>query len=612
MPGSAEGAHDPVMNSLVGRLAATCYRRRRTVLVIRLTAVVVLSGVMGAVGSDYRDDFTLPGVESKRGSDILDAEFGGQGAGQVGDIVFQTQRGVADPEVREAMEAFLSDVAEIHGVVAVTSRYEPRQRVADLSARRRRALHTHSPLGCSPVSPVDQLGLADPRRPVAPQPPPRPAIAEVTAVSSAASSSCRSSSSRCSPGTVTPQSSRCARKSLRSPPRCPLRGIGARSTHDLRRPAFQCPADRASDRARGGCGTQARWRRRPPWRVRSPSRPATDSITTPPRSNLMTPIIEAHDLSKRFGKIRALDNLELVAQPGGVTALLGPNGAGKTTFISAVATLLRADSGELRVAGFDAATEPRRVRQVIGLAGQSASVEPAMTGTENLELVARLFGLDRRASRTAAAEILERLGLTDARDRLVRTYSGGMRRRLDLGASLVGRPRLLLLDEPTTGLDPRSRMELWDAIRSLVADGTDILLTTQYLEEADHLARDVVIVDHGRVIAAGTPDELKDRAGRDVIEVRPRAAGDLVAVEQVLAAVAAETAHSDMDTQRVSAAIDGGAEQLAVVVRLLDEQRVALDDIGLRRPTLDEVFLALTSQFPAPTNPDTEPAADAA
>jgi ABC-2 type transport system ATP-binding protein len=326
----------------------------------------------------------------------------------------------------------------------------------------------------------------------------------------------------------------------------------------------------------------------------------------------MTPIIEAHDLSKRFGKIRALDNLELVAQPGGVTALLGPNGAGKTTFISAVATLLRADSGELRVAGFDAATEPRRVRQVIGLAGQSASVEPAMTGTENLELVARLFGLDRRASRTAAAEILERLGLTDARDRLVRTYSGGMRRRLDLGASLVGRPRLLLLDEPTTGLDPRSRMELWDAIRSLVADGTDILLTTQYLEEADHLARDVVIVDHGRVIAAGTPDELKDRAGRDVIEVRPRAAGDLVAVEQVLAAVAAETAHSDMDTQRVSAAIDGGAEQLAVVVRLLDEQRVALDDIGLRRPTLDEVFLALTSQFPAPTNPDTEPAADAA
>jgi len=326
----------------------------------------------------------------------------------------------------------------------------------------------------------------------------------------------------------------------------------------------------------------------------------------------MTPIIEAHDLSKRFGKVRALDNLELVAQPGGVTALLGPNGAGKTTFISAVATLLRPDSGELRVAGFDAATEPRRVRQVIGLAGQSASVEPAMTGAENLELVARLFGLDRRASRTAAAEVLERLGLVDAGDRLVRTYSGGMRRRLDLGASLVGRPRLLLLDEPTTGLDPRSRMELWDAIRSLVADGTDILLTTQYLEEADHLARDVVIVDHGRVIAAGTPDELKDRAGRDVIEVRPRAAGDLVAVEQVLAVVAAESAHSDMDTQRVSAAIDGDAEQLAVVVRLLDERRVALDDIGLRRPTLDEVFLALTGQFPAPTDPDTEPAADAA
>jgi ABC-2 type transport system ATP-binding protein len=250
----------------------------------------------------------------------------------------------------------------------------------------------------------------------------------------------------------------------------------------------------------------------------------------------MTPIIEARGLTKRFGDVRALDGLDLVAEPGRVTALLGPNGAGKTTFVSAVATLLRPDEGVLRVAGIDAASEPRRVRQVIGLAGQHASVEPAMTGTENLELVARLFGLDRRAARRAAAAVLDRLGLSGAGDRLVRTYSGGMRRRLDLGASLVGRPRLLLLDEPTTGLDPRSRMALWDAIRSLVADGTDVLLTTQYLEEADQLAREVVIVDRGRVIDAGSPEQLKDRAGRNVIEVRPRAAGDLVAVEQALAA----------------------------------------------------------------------------
>jgi daunorubicin resistance ABC transporter ATP-binding subunit len=318
----------------------------------------------------------------------------------------------------------------------------------------------------------------------------------------------------------------------------------------------------------------------------------------------MPPIIEAQGLSKRFGSVRALDALDFVAESGHVTALLGPNGAGKTTFVSAVATLLRPDSGGLRVAGIDAIAEPRRVRQVIGLAGQAASVEPAMTGLENLEFVARLFGLDRRTARTAAADLLERLGLGDAGDRLVRTYSGGMRRRLDLGASLVGRPRLLLLDEPTTGLDPRSRIDLWDAIRDLVADGTDVLLTTQYLEEADRLARHVAIVDHGRVVAAGTPDELKDRAGRDVVEVRPRSAGDLPAVEGVFAAVAADVPRTDLDTQRVSAPVDGGAGELAAVIRLLDERGIAIDDVGLRRPTLDEVFLALTGEHLGPTDPD--------
>jgi ABC-2 type transport system ATP-binding protein len=327
----------------------------------------------------------------------------------------------------------------------------------------------------------------------------------------------------------------------------------------------------------------------------------------------MTPIVEARGLTKRFGKVEALAGLDLVAQSGHVTALLGPNGAGKTTFISAVATLLRPDGGELRVAGIDVTSEPQRVRRVIGLAGQFASVEPAMTGRENLEFVGRLFGLDRRRARSAATAVLDRIGLTDDAGRLVRTYSGGMRRRLDLGASLVGRPQLLLLDEPTSGLDPRSRIELWEAIRNLVADGTDVLLTTQYLEEADQLARDVVIIDRGRVIAAGTPDELKDRAGRDVIEVRPRAAGDLPAVEDTLASVAAETPRCDLDTSRVSVAADGGADQLTIVVRLLDERGIAVDDVGLRRPSLDEVFLTLTGRGVTPaTTDEADPASDAA
>ena len=323
----------------------------------------------------------------------------------------------------------------------------------------------------------------------------------------------------------------------------------------------------------------------------------------------MSAIIEARGLTKSFGDTHALAGLDLTAEAGRVTALLGPNGAGKTTFISAVSTLLRPDSGELRVAGIDVLAEPKKVRQVIGLAGQYASVEPAMTGIENLEMVARLFGLDRVNAKRAAGEVLERIGLTEAGTRVVRDYSGGMRRRLDLGASLVGRPRLLLLDEPTTGLDPRSRSELWDAIRDLVSDGTDVLLTTQYLEEADQLARDVVIVDHGRVIASGTPDELKDQAGRDVIEVRPRSAGDLPAVAEILASVAAEEPRSDDDSHRITATVDGGAGDLATVVRLLDERGLQVDDIGLRRPTLDEVFLTLTGQ---PIDPSDGPAADAA
>ena len=321
----------------------------------------------------------------------------------------------------------------------------------------------------------------------------------------------------------------------------------------------------------------------------------------------MAPIIEARGLTKAFGETHALAGLDLVAESGRVTALLGPNGAGKTTFISAVATLLKPDSGELRVAGIDVLANPKAVRQVIGLAGQYASVEPAMTGLENLRMVARLFGLDKTEAATAAVDVLGRLGLSDAGDKLVRDYSGGMRRRLDLGASLVGSPHLLLLDEPTTGLDPRSRIDLWEAIRGLVADGTDVLLTTQYLEEADQLARDVVIVDHGRVIASGTPDELKNMAGSDVIEVRPRSAADLEAVRDVLATIGSEAPRVDTDTQRASVSVEDGANKLSTVVRLLDEGGITSDDIGLRRPTLDEVFLGLTGQ-PLDSGPDDDTA----
>ncbi|HEU5476290.1 MAG TPA: ATP-binding cassette domain-containing protein [Gaiellaceae bacterium] len=323
----------------------------------------------------------------------------------------------------------------------------------------------------------------------------------------------------------------------------------------------------------------------------------------------MSAIVETRALRKRFGEVEALAGLDLAAASGQVTALLGPNGAGKTTFIGSVATLVRPDSGELRVAGIDARAEPARVRRVIGLAGQSASVEQAMTGRENLEFTARLFGLGRREARAAASAVLERLELVDAADRLVRTYSGGMRRRLDLGASLVGNPKLLLLDEPTTGLDPRSRMELWNAIRNLVSDGTDVLLTTQYLEEADQLARHVVIIDHGRAIAAGTPAELKSRVGRDVVEVRPQRTSDLPGVEEALGHVTAEPARVDFDTGTVSVSADRGAEQLTEVLRLLVERRIAVEDIGLRRPSLDEAFLTLTGRHAERETEANEPAA---
>ena len=307
----------------------------------------------------------------------------------------------------------------------------------------------------------------------------------------------------------------------------------------------------------------------------------------------MTPILEARGLMKRYGKTQALAGLDLVVSPGRVVALLGPNGAGKTTFVRAVATLLRPDAGTLHVDGIDALRKPAKVRQVVGLAGQFAAVEEAMTGRENLEMVGRLFGLGKKEAKAAAVRVLDQMQLTADADRLVRTYSGGMRRRIDLGISLAGTPRLLLLDEPTTGLDPASRIQLWDTIRSLVATGTDILLTTQYLDEADRLASDIVIIDHGTVIAAGTPAELKTRAGDDMIEVHVRDAGHLPAVCGVLAKIG-DDPRVDVPQRRAYVAVDDGSSRLMDALRILDQQDITVEDISLRRPSLDEVFLALT------------------
>jgi ABC-2 type transport system ATP-binding protein len=318
----------------------------------------------------------------------------------------------------------------------------------------------------------------------------------------------------------------------------------------------------------------------------------------------MHALIEAEGLSKRFGKVQALNALDLTIPSGQVVAFLGPNGAGKSTFIRTVATLLRPDSGSLRVAGHDVVCDAMAVRRLIGLAGQSAAVEEMMTGRENLAMVARLYGQSRKMARRNAARILELVDLAAAGDRIVKGYSGGMRRRLDLGASLVGTPGLLLLDEPTTGLDPGSRIDLWDAIRELGQAGTDILLTTQYLDEADHLAAYIVIIDEGRVIAQGKPDELKSRAGSDRIELHTRELTDLTRAVAVLAALGAGTPSSDPATRRCSIAAPAGAQLLPVVVRALDDAEIAVEDIRLRRPTLDEVFLALTGHTTRPSAGD--------
>ena len=306
------------------------------------------------------------------------------------------------------------------------------------------------------------------------------------------------------------------------------------------------------------------------------------------------PLVEARGLCVRFGKVAALDGLDLLARPGQVLAILGPNGAGKTTFVRTVATLAPPSGGELRVQGIDVTRDPAAVRREIGLAGQSAAVEPAMTGRENLQMVARLFGHRRKAARAAASAVIEMLGLGEVAGRRAGTYSGGQRRRLDLGASLVGAPRLLLLDEPTTGLDPAGRAEVWAAVRSLVAAGTDIVLTTHYLEEADELADQIVVIDHGKAIAAGTAAELKAGIGRDIIEVALADGGQLSATAAVLETLTASPAVIDHAGRRVRSQAGDGTTRLAAAIAALDSARIPVDEIALRHPTLDEVFLTLT------------------
>jgi len=302
------------------------------------------------------------------------------------------------------------------------------------------------------------------------------------------------------------------------------------------------------------------------------------------------------EYSSRAGKVRALDGLDLEVAQGTVLGLLGPNGAGKTTTVRILATLLRPDSGRASVAGFDVVREAQSVRAVIGLSGQYAAVDENLTGRENLVLFARLYQLARSDAHQRASQLLDQFALADAAARVVKTYSGGMRRRLDLACALVGRPRLLFLDEPTTGLDPRSRLAMWDAIRDRVRQGTTVLLTTQYLEEADALAHAIAVVDRGKIIASGTADQLKAQIGGERIEVIVRDAGDLARAAEVLARDCDGECAVDSDARRVTVPASGGAQRLVAVVRDLDAAGIAIEDIALRRPTLDDVFLALTGR----------------
>ncbi|MFJ3162297.1 ATP-binding cassette domain-containing protein [Streptomyces kanasensis] len=309
-----------------------------------------------------------------------------------------------------------------------------------------------------------------------------------------------------------------------------------------------------------------------------------------------THAIRAEGLRKRYGDKDALDGFDLLVRPGTVHGLLGPNGAGKTTAVRVLATLRRFDAGRAEVAGVDVARHPGRVRGLIGLTGQYAAVDEVLTGRQNLEMFGRLFHLGGRRARLRADELLERFDLVEAADKGVETYSGGMRRRLDLAASMVLAPRVLFLDEPTTGLDPRGRGEVWDAVRDLVAGGTTVLLTTQYLDEADRLASRVTVIDRGRAIADDTPQALKDRVGGDVIEVVAADPADLPRVTAVVARVGEGEVRVDQAERRVHARVRDRVEALTEAARSLRDDGVRVEDIGLRRPTLDDVFLRLTGR----------------
>ncbi|HEY4408272.1 MAG TPA: ATP-binding cassette domain-containing protein [Acidimicrobiia bacterium] len=310
-----------------------------------------------------------------------------------------------------------------------------------------------------------------------------------------------------------------------------------------------------------------------------------------------TPIIRVEGLEKSFGATVALAGVDLEVERGTVFGLLGRNGAGKSTLVRILATLLAPDAGRATIAGADVVQRASIVRSLIGFAGQFAAVDETLTGRENLELVGRLYGLRRKAARQRAADALQRLSLTGAADRPVRTYSGGMRRRLDLGASLVGYPALLLLDEPTTGLDPRTRIELWTFIDELVREGTTVLLTTQYLEEADRLSDRIAVIERGRVIAAGSPDDLKQRFGGDVLEVRARRAADVDRLVGLLDGLGSAPPVADRRAQRITLPTNDRVPTLLTAARRIEDAGLAVEDLGVRRPSLDEVFLTLTRQI---------------
>ncbi len=316
----------------------------------------------------------------------------------------------------------------------------------------------------------------------------------------------------------------------------------------------------------------------------------------------MADMIRASGLVKTYGRVRALDGLDLAVPEGTVLSLLGPNGAGKTTAVRILTTLLEPDAGTAEVAGVDVRRNPGEVRARIGVSGQYAAVDEYLTGYENLDMVGRLYGLGRRRSRERARELLEQFSLTDAANRPVKTYSGGMRRRLDLAGALIPQAPVLFLDEPTTGLDPRSRTEMWEVIVELVAGGTTLLLTTQYLEEADRLANDIVVIDHGRAIARGTADQLKSQVGGERVEIVVANPAGLNPARQVLSRLADGAVAVDEHSRRLTAPVTGGAEALIMALRELDAAGVAVHDVALRRPTLDDVFLTLTGRAAEPNS----------